>query len=147
MKDIRKEYADSFDERMCKEYPVIFQARFKDMSETCMCWGISVGEGWYGIIEECVKKIQFMADKFNVVIIADQIKEKFGTLRFYYHVQGKDNKDIGIIDDIIQDIVSNAEQRSSCTCEICGEYGQSRSGGWIKVLCDKHEEERKKERA
>jgi hypothetical protein len=64
-------------------------------------------------------------------VVATQIKEKFGTLRFYY--------DGG--DDYVDGIVRMAESMSSVTCETCGNPGTQTYGGWIKTLCDKHREE------
>lgn len=58
-----------------------------------------------------------------------QIKEKFGGLRFYY--QGGD--------DQISGMVRMAELWAGHTCETCGERGKRRDGGWIRTLCDKHE--------
>ena len=63
-------------------------------------------------------------------VTLDQIKEKFGTLRFYY-TGG---------DDIIDGMVRMAESMSAVTCETCGNPGQQRGGGWIRTLCDHHDE-------
>jgi len=65
---------------------------------------------------------------------AVQVKEKFGTLRFYY--------DGG--DEFINGLVTMAESISGRTCEVCGAEGKHRSGGWIRVLCDKHAKQRDK---
>jgi hypothetical protein len=62
-------------------------------------------------------------------VTLDQVKEKFGTLRFYY-TGG---------DDYISGLVSLAESVSGITCEECGDAGEGRNGGWIRTLCDKHE--------
>lgn len=59
-----------------------------------------------------------------------QIKEKFGGLRFYY--QGGDNHISGLVD--------MAETWAGHTCETCGNKGERRSGGWVRTLCDHHEE-------
>jgi len=64
-------------------------------------------------------------------IVIEQIKEKFGGLRFYY--QGGD--------DHIDGMVRMAEVWAGQTCETCGDKGERRSGGWIRTLCDKHEAE------
>lgn len=61
----------------------------------------------------------------------EQIKEKFGGLRFYY--QGGD--------DHIAGMVTMAEVWAGRTCEKCGNAGIRRGGGWIRTLCDTHEEE------
>jgi len=65
-------------------------------------------------------------------VTLDQVKEKFGTLRFYY-TGG---------DDIIDGMVRMAESMSGCTCEECGNIGKSRGGGWIHTYCDPCEEAR-----
>jgi hypothetical protein len=61
-------------------------------------------------------------------VTVDQVKEKFGTLRFYY--TGGDKK--------IDGMVRMAESMSAVTCEKCGAPGKQTSGGWIRTLCDKH---------
>ena len=61
-------------------------------------------------------------------VVATQVKEKFGTLRFYF----------GGGDAYTDGIVSMAESMSGHTCEDCGAPGTSTNGGWIRVLCDKH---------
>jgi hypothetical protein len=63
--------------------------------------------------------------------VADQVKEKFGGLRFYYHGG----------DEHISGMVRMAESWASVTCETCGDRGTIRHGGWIRTLCDKHEAE------
>jgi len=61
-------------------------------------------------------------------VTLDQVKEKFGTLRFYY-TGG---------DDYINGLVSMAESMSGVTCETCGKPGTSTGGGWIKTACVEH---------
>lgn len=67
-------------------------------------------------------------------VVAKQIKEKFGTLRFYYSGG----------DDYIRGLESMAASMTSRICEQCGCPGTSRSTKkqrWVLVLCDKHAEE------
>jgi hypothetical protein len=33
-----------------------------------------------------------------------------------------------------------AESMSGVTCEVCGNVGRQRGGGWIRTLCDEHAE-------
>ena len=61
-------------------------------------------------------------------VTLDQVKEKFGTLRFYY-TGG---------DEYISGLVSMAESMSGVTCETCGNPGKSTGGGWIKTVCEAH---------
>jgi len=59
---------------------------------------------------------------------ASQVKEKYGTLSFYM-TEGTDQ---------IFDLIHEAEEKSAKICEVCGESGKRRGGGWISTLCDKH---------
>jgi hypothetical protein len=65
-------------------------------------------------------------------VVASQVKEKFGTLRFYYYGG----------DDIVSGIERMAESMTAVTCEKCGAPGKPRSGGWIQTLCEEHAEGR-----
>ena len=65
-------------------------------------------------------------------VTLDQVKEKFGTLRFYY--QGGD--------DYISGMVSLAESMTAVTCENCGNPGSCRGGGWVHTYCTPCEEAR-----
>lgn len=62
-------------------------------------------------------------------MVADQIKEKFGTLRFYCHGG----------DEYTDGVTSMAEAMSGCTCETCGKPGKTGGKGWIKTACEEHE--------
>jgi hypothetical protein len=64
-----------------------------------------------------------------------QIKEKFGCLRFYWSSRGLS---VGA-GTRVKEAIDLAEARSACTCEICGEEGRLfRSGGWLITRCAAH---------
>ena len=65
-------------------------------------------------------------------VTLDQVKEKFGTLRFYYSGG----------DDVIDGMVRMAESMTEVTCEECGNIGERRGGGWIHTYCTPCEEAR-----
>jgi len=123
-----------FDEYLCSVYPKLFVNRNKPMTETAMCWGFSCGDGWFQILNQLCQNIQHHLDwknrggEFVDQVVVDQVKEKFGTLRFYYHGG----------DDYISGLVSMAESMSGITCETCGKPGTQTSGGWIKTACVEH---------
>ena len=129
------------DELLCKKYPKMMVNRNKPMMETCMCWGFDCGDGWFNILDQLMGNIQHHIDwkqeqkeKYNrgegcTQVTLDQVKEKFGTLRFYY-TGG---------DDVIDGMVRMAESMSSVMCEECGTPGERRGGGWVRTLCDHHE--------
>ena len=70
-------------------------------------------------------------------VTLDQVKEKFGTLRFYYSGG----------DDYISGMVSLAESMTGVTCESCGNAGERRGGGWVHTYCTPCEEAREIARA
>ncbi len=123
------------DEYLCKAYPKMMVNRGKDMQETCMCWGFECGDGWFPLIETLMGNIQNHIDwqnkeKENVrQVTLDQVKEKFGTLRFYY--SGGDER--------IDGMVSLAESLSGRICEGCGNLGSTQSDGgygWVRTECE-----------
>lgn len=138
------------DKQLCEKYPEIFRDRNAHMTQTCMCWGFDHGDGWFRIIDALCSNIQshinwnnsqrerlLVNNPHNIKIpdhvqqvVAVQVKEKFGTLRFYY--EGGDA--------YIRGLVSMAESMSAVTCDVCGSPGVQRSGGWIRTLCDNHAE-------
>lgn len=83
--------------------------------------------------EEAMENDIIITPKVNWIEV-QQIKEKFGGLRFYY--QGGD--------DQIRGMETMAEVWAGRSCEVCGNKGERRSGGWIRTLCDEHEAERQK---
>jgi hypothetical protein len=120
---------DEFAKRMEETYPAMFGGRYG---------GFSIGPGWWPIVESLCANIQHHLQWKNrdsqlvPPVVVEQIKEKFGGLRFYY--QGGD--------DTITGMVRMAESWAGHSCEECGAPGQQRSGGWIRTLCDHHEEQR-----
>ena len=67
-------------------------------------------------------------------VVVSQIKEKFGTLRFYY-TGG---------DEYVNGLEHMADSMSAVICEACGCPGKRRSSApkrWIRTLCDKHAHE------
>ena len=133
-----------YDTYLCTTFPKMFVNRYKPMTETTMCWGFECGNGWYHIIRVLCSNIQHHIDWRNqknelnpnqpIVpqVTVDQVKEKFGTLRFYY-TGG---------DDYIDGLVSMAESMSGITCEQCGNPGSTLGRGWLTTLCEKHAEEK-----
>lgn len=120
---------DAFEKRLTEKYPLMFSQPYG---------GIAVGEGWWPIIEELCSSIQGhinWRNKFGPSVpqvTVDQIKEKFGGLRFYY--EGGDEQ--------VRGMVSMAESWASKTCEMCGAPATKQTTGWIKNVCNVHFVER-----
>ena len=128
---------EELDKQLCEDYPKIFANRHKKMTETAMCWGFDHGDGWYDILDTACSLIQQHIDWKNrneekvSQVVADQVKEKFGTLRFY--VSGGD--------DYTNGIIRMAEAMTAMTCEICGKPGEFRGRSWFYTACDEHTKE------
>ena len=129
------------DKLLCEKYPKMLVNRNKPMTESCMCWGFECGDGWFQILDSLMGNIQHHIDWNNKnfekgykqykqvpQVTLDQVKEKFGTLRFYY-TGG---------DDVIDGMVRMAESMSAVTCEQCGNPGTTGGQGWITTLCETH---------
>ena len=122
---------DEFEKRITEKYPKMFAQPFG---------GFAIGEGWWPVVESLCSNIQHYLNWINknretrpVVeqVVVEQIKEKFGGLRFYY--TGGDDK--------IQGMVRMAESWAEHACETCGAPGTSGGKGWIKTLCPTHRAE------
>lgn len=118
------------DSKLCKDFPNLFGDRNASMKVTCMCWGFP-GDGWEKILREAAEKLEPLIVAYKQQYPgeeaprASQVKEKFGTLRFYLS-HGTDE---------MFKIVEEAERKSVTTCEDCGKKGKLRKGGWLRILC------------
>ena len=132
---------EELDNALCQKYPKIFVNRGADMKESCMYWGFSCGDGWYDLLDRLCESIQGYIDNNSTEknpipqLVAEQVKEKFGTLRFY--TSGGDR--------LIDGMIWFAESMSGSVCEVCGNLGTRNSGGWnrgwIRTLCTEHTKE------
>ncbi len=96
---------------------------------------IDCGNGWYNLLKNLCEKIEPILVTLNKSvssggqpICAIQIKQKFGTLRFYMSSETPD----------ITKYIKDAEKESAVTCEICGGHGSLTGKGWLFTRCAKH---------
>jgi ribosomal protein L37AE/L43A len=83
-----------------------------------------VGNGWVPLLDKLCSDLVDLG--WNRQIL--QIKEKFGTLRFYARETTVE----------MDNLIHKAEQDSSRICESCGEFAVLRTDrGWLKTLCNK----------
>ena len=118
-------------DKLFEKYPKIFIQKDWSMQQTCMCWGICTGDGWYHIIDTLCHEIQHRVDTIEELeqVEAVQVKEKWGGLRFYY--EGGD--------DYIAGLVSYAESLSMIACIECGRPTEDTVRSWMKICpnCEK----------
>ena len=114
------------------KFPELFKEKDLPPDKSNMRFGFECSDGWYNIIFTLCSLIQIhqksqKADYKPVVV--QQVKEKFGTLRFYYYGG----------DDTVFGMVAYAEAISGMTCEVCGDNGTTyRKRSWVKTVCSKH---------
>lgn len=121
------------DTELFSKYPKIFSQVGGSPRETCMAFGCDCGDGWFQLLDELCAAIQARCDAGAPQLVAEQVKEKFGGLRFYYY--GGDEE--------CEKLIDAAESKSEETCESCGEKGELRGGGWIYCACNACEAKRK----
>ena len=94
-------------------------------------------DGWTDLIYELGKDITELCKLTNCELpMIQQIKEKFGTLRFYYNTLNLQYPPI--VEKSIRALVSIAEIKSANICEVCGKYGETRTNGIVHTSCEKH---------
>ena len=123
---------------LVKAYPKIFKN---------VGFGIECNDGWYDLLDTLCYRISMHChaentryiietDKYEFIeegdpeymqVVAAQVKEKLGELRFY--TDGGDATTEGMI--------QMAEQMSTRICELCGSPAKtSRDSGWMHTTCD-----------
>lgn len=104
----------------------------------------AVGAGWRPLLERLFDMIGPGGWYESLQVLVVQVKEKFGTLRFYVHIGN--NEDEALVKGF-HDEINSAEADSSSRCEECGGLGTlDRSHGWLKTLCPTHIADRNQRR-
>jgi len=98
-------------DKLFEAFPLIFAEKDLPPQKTCMCWGITCGDGWYDLIWNLCASLQERADSRLIPQpVAAQVKEKFGGLRFYLNNSN----------EITRKLVADAEEAAWNTCVNCG---------------------------
>ena len=116
-----------FQERVERRFPKMFAKNYG---------GFEIRSGWLTLVEILCESIEnhrlykqkYGDDVFEPVVV-EQIKEKFGTLRFYYSGG----------DEYINGLVAMAEAISGKTCDVCGGPGRLTGKNWLATRCKEHE--------
>lgn len=126
-------------QKLYEKYSDIFREHSLSPQVTAMCWGFDCDNGWYSLIDRLCLLLTAIEKEVGCEVIAQQVKEKYGELRFYFHTKNTTMFDYEVIDTLIDSFCS----LSGKICEVCGEpFGDlSIRGGWYKTLCDKHRDD------
>ncbi len=122
-------------QKLFNKYPKIFSKTERDTKDNLLYFGIDHDDGWYGLIDNLCNAIQTYIDSDHNIpqvdrnkpqVVAVQVKEKFGMLRFYVEAS----------DEFIEGMIRLAENLSGTICEKCGTTKKvGKTCGWIKTLC------------
>ena len=114
-------------EKLYQKFPRLFREKDLPKQETCMCWGICCGDGWYNIIDALCTELTEYCEEVGLDVVAVQVKEKLAGLTFY--TRGTDSK--------ARDIIFKHVAISYKTCEQCGAEGDRKSDKfWTHTMCD-----------
>ena len=115
------------EQQLYEKYPKKFADKDKNMQESCMCWGIECPDSWYWLLSQFCGSIQsFIDSNKKPQVVATQVKEKYGGLRFYYNGG----------DDYVAGMIWFAEDLSYSICADCGSTEEvTPTKGWIRYLC------------
>jgi len=132
--------------KLAEAYPKIFKNVGGHPMVTCMAWGIECNDGWYDLLDTLCYTMQrhcnvtntryiIETDKYEFVeegdpeyvqVVAAQVKEKLGTLRFY--TDGGDAS--------TEAMIELAEAMSGRICELCGSPARRNTdSGWLHTTC------------
>ena len=122
---MKKELQD----KLFEKYPKIFVQKDLGPKESLMCFGLSCGDGWFWLLDNLCRHLQFHTDRNKrPQVEAVQVKEKFGGLCFYTRNR----------DDYFAGCIRFAEHLSLSICESCGTTENvTQTEGWIRTICQK----------
>lgn len=99
----------------------------EDNRKSILKWNANVEDPDYEWLHLVPRELREVPEEVEPVV-AIQIKEKLGSLRFYYNGG----------DEYIRGVVDLAENMSYRLCEVCGAPGERNKEGWLKTLCKEH---------
>lgn len=131
------------------------EAKYGRIENLFQAFGYECDDGWFSILDSMCDEILTAYEETGqpVNLVVGQVKEKYGTLRFYYHFEGQTSGAAAIdflgqgalrvpgepnpLHERVAAIVSKWEDKSATVCEKCGKPGKLRTDRrWIRTLCD-----------
>jgi hypothetical protein len=104
------------------DYPLIFPHRPP----------LAVADGWFDLLDTLCWRLQAETSNGGPQVVVQQVKEKFGGLRFYPKQQN----------DAQRGMIDMAQALSFRICEVCGDRGRHIGPGWERTRCAAHESDR-----
>ncbi len=137
--------------RLVAEHPLLLRAKLPRVSS-------QLSNGWYPLVDQLCRDIEIvLGPEDSSAFTCHQIKEKFGTLRFYWSYRNASDLNVDALDpsgavsqfvssahssarhDRIRGLVDAATSASQALCEDCGRPGKLICrGGWYLTRCSRH---------
>lgn len=116
--------------RLVDTYPKLFTDCGVAQNRSSTAFVFECDDGWFDLIDVLCAQLSTL-DPIDEgeglqLVRAVQIKEKYGTLRFY----------VGPVTDEAAALINFAEGLSARICETCGNRGRTHGIAWLKTLCD-----------
>ncbi|PSB24040.1 hypothetical protein [Stenomitos frigidus] len=100
--------------KLFEDFPALYAGRHLPVTVNLMSYGFGRGDGWFELLYDLSQQIQrWQLEHPETTVIAVQVKEKFGGLRFY-------------VDQTVLEIdasIAAATLKSLQTCELTGRPG------------------------
>lgn len=119
---------EELEQRLMDEFPFMEARNLWDGESLNYPIGCECDDGWFDIIYNLCREIDNLyksKNKDSGQLRVEQVKEKFGGLRFY----------VGNYIDGVMEIIDRYETLSYKACEKCGEKGKLIQTGWWITLC------------
>jgi hypothetical protein len=117
-----------------------FQSKYPNLFKEYPRSGFDARPGWVpllhnlcSLLEDHIKRLP---EELRGHVYCAQVKEKFGTLRFYMAQETP----------YVTGAIELAELLSGDVCETCGAPGKRRGGNWVLTLCTRHHNQREKKK-
>lgn len=115
---------------LIEKYPELFVNYGAPSSRSGMEFGFECGDGWFDLLEALCSQLVALGpveiDGEVQPLRAEQVKEKFGSLRFYLNRGTRETSALTALAGAI----------SAKICELCGNKGRLRGARRLKTLCD-----------
>lgn len=122
---------------LCERHPKIFPLHVSDAN--AVPFHFACDDGWFDLLDVLAGALQAETDNRGAPqLVAKQVKQKFGSLRFYTDTAGSSTQEA---------LIDLAMRLSLRMCEVCGARAREHCRddgkgltGWTLVRCDVHAE-------
>ena len=98
--------------------------------------------GWFALVDRLCTDLESLLGHRTDSFVVAQVKEKFGSLRFYYDWNGghgEADTQATPLAEQLRTLIDAAREQSNRICQKCGAPAVLAShGGWTAALCEQH---------